>query len=177
MSRVAGAAAALALALTLAGGGARAAVPIASAAGRALPPHGVLSPGVSLAGIRLGMPAARVVERLGRNFGRCSGCARETWYYNLRPFSPQGLGVELQRGRVSAVFTLWSPPGWRTSGGLALGAPQESIRTAFPGLGSRTCDGYEVLVAAEPSSATAFLVVGGKLWGFSLAAPGGPLCR
>lgn len=78
----------------------------APAAPVALPDRGVLVPGVSLAGIELGMTAARVRALLGSGFGRCASCGWETWYYNLRPFSPQGLGVKLLRGRVSAVFTL-----------------------------------------------------------------------
>jgi hypothetical protein len=155
----------------------------AAAAGSAATPagspplHGVLVPGVSLGGIRLGMTAPRVRSALGSGFGRCAGCAWETWYYNFRPFSPEGLGVEFQHGRVSAVFTLWSPPGWRTTAGLTTGDPEARVRAAFPGLGFRACDSYNELVRDAPGSATAFMIVGGKLWGFILAAPRALLCR
>lgn len=157
------------------------AAPGASAAApAALPQHGVLVPGVSLAGIRLGMPAAQVRALLGGGFGRCVSCAWETWYFNLRPFSPQGLAVELQHGRVSAVFTLWSPPGWRTRAGVATGARKERVQAAHPGLEQTSCggsSGYDVLVRRDPGATTGFLVVGGRLWGFILAAPRAPLCR
>lgn len=153
-------------------GAARAATPPGS-----VPLHGVLVPGVSLGGIRLGLASSRVRAVLGSGFGRCTGCAWETWYYNFKPFSPEGIGIELQHGRVSAVFTLWSPPGWRTPSGLTVGDPEARVRAAFPGLGLRSCTAYDVLVREELGSSTAFMIVQGKLWGFILATPRALLCR
>jgi len=157
---------------TGAGGARAAATPSGS-----LPLHDILVPGVSLGGIRLGLPSSRVRAVLGSGFGRCTGCAWETWYYNFKPFSPEGIGVELQHGRVSAVFTLWSPQGWRTPSGLTVGDPEARVRAAFPGLGFRACTAYDVLVRDEQGSSTAFMIVQGKLWGFILAAPRALLCR
>ena len=142
-----------------------------------VPLHGVLVPGASLGGVRLGMTAARVRTLLGSGFGRCTDCAWETWYYNFKPFSPTGIGVELQHGRVAAVFTLWSPQEWRTPNGLTVGDPEARVRAAFPGLGVRACTAYDVLVLARPGSSTAFMIVQGKLWGFILATPRALLCR
>ena len=166
--------------MTVAAGGGTAAgasAPAGATPAATVPLHGVLVPGASLGGVRLGMTAARVRTLLGAGFGRCTGCAWETWYYNVKPFSPQGIGVELQHGHVAAVFTLWSPPGWRTPNGLTLGDPEARVRAAFPGLGFRTCTAYDVLVHEELGSSTAFMIVQGKLWGFILATPRALLCR
>ena len=60
---------------------------------------------------------------LGGFFGVCRGCLHQTWYFTYRPFDKHGLAVEFEQGRVSAVYTLWSPAGWRATNGLRLGAP------------------------------------------------------
>ena len=166
--------------VTVAAGGSTAAGSSAAASATpaaTLPLHGVLVPGTSLGGVRLGTTAARVRTLLGSGFGRCTGCVWETWYYNVKPFSPVGIGVELHHGRVAAVFTLWNPPGWRTANGLTIGDPEARVRAAFPGLGFRTCTAYDVLVRNGPDSSTAFMIVQGKLWGFILATPRALLCR
>src|SRR5919202_255612 len=87
----------------------------------ALPQHGVLVPGRSLGGLRLGATRAEVRTAWGASYGRCRGCADETWYFTYRAFTPQGAGVSFRSGRAVALFTLWSPPGWRTSRGLTIG--------------------------------------------------------
>jgi hypothetical protein len=135
----------------------------------ALPPAGTFVPGRSLAGVRLGEPAAEVRAQLGRDFGLCRGCARTTWYFTYRRFDDKGLAVELTRGRVSAVYTLWKPPGWHTKSGLSLGAPQANVPHAIP----VTCSGYEAFV----SGTSVYYVVGGTLWGFGLVQRGRSPCR
>jgi hypothetical protein len=126
-------------------------------------------PGRSLAGIRLGERAAEVRVHLGRDYGLCRGCATTTWYFTYRIFEDKGLAVELTRGRVSAVYTLWQPPGWRTSRGLTLGAPQARVPHAIP----VTCAGYEAFV----DGTSVYYVVNGSLWGFGLVQRGRSPCR
>src|SRR5438128_8901232 len=96
---------------------------LAAAVVAALPVHGVLVPGSSLGGVRLGDTQAQVRARLGTYYGVCESCRAPTWYFTYKAFTQAGLGVEFTRGRVSSVYTLWRPPGWRASTGQRLGDP------------------------------------------------------
>jgi hypothetical protein len=146
----------------------------AAAPGRAaVPKHGVLVPGRSLGGIRLGASPASVRARLGTDYGVCRGCRTRTWYFTYEPLMPQGVAVAFGRGVVVAVYTLWQPAGWRTAGGLLLGAPAKGL----PPLRSVPCRNYRALVAHSPGALTAYYVVRGKLWGFGLLRPGTRVCR
>src|SRR5687767_8268793 len=87
----------------------------ASTAAAGPPGAGVLVPGRSLGGLRLGMTLAQVEAAWGRAYGRCRSCARPTLFFNLYAHRPEGAGVELRRGRVSTVFTLWAPGAWQTT--------------------------------------------------------------
>ncbi len=90
-------------------------------------------PGHSLGGIRLGETTHDVRAALGRRFGVCNDCARPTWYFTYKPFDSHGLAVEFDQRRVSAVYTLWKPPGWRATNGLRLGAtPPPSAQPRRP---------------------------------------------
>jgi hypothetical protein len=140
----------------------------APAASSAPPLHGVFEPGVSLGGIRLEMTKAQVKRLWGQTFGRCRSCLQETWYFNYRPFEPQGAGVTFVRGRVVSVFTVWQPEGWRTSGGLALGASQGEITEELGSLERRRCSGYQALVLPAVGVRSVFYVYDGSLWGFAL---------
>ena len=91
---------------------------LAAAVLLALPAQGVLVPGQSLAGVRLGMPEAQVRRALGPHIGVCRGCPRRTLYFTYAPFNAVGVGVELVRRRAVAVYTLWSPSGWQTRDGV-----------------------------------------------------------
>ena len=126
-------------------------------------------PGAPLAGVRLGARAAEVRAQLGHDYGVCRGCATTTWYFTYRRFDDKGIAVELTRGRVSAVYTLWHPPGWHTTGGVALGAPRAQVPHAIP----VTCSGYEAFV----SGTSVYYVVDGTLWGFGLVPRGRSPCR
>jgi hypothetical protein len=53
----------------------------AASAAASLPRTGVLVAGSSLAGVRLGEPAAQVRAALGGSYGVCRGCVRPTWYF------------------------------------------------------------------------------------------------
>lgn len=154
-----------------------AALALAAPAAAAGPPQaGVLVPGRSLGGVALGAPIRAVLHAWGRSFGVCTDCAQATWYFNFVAFRPQGAGVEFRDGRVAALFTLWSPPGWRTSGGLVLGDPVAAVTSAFGPLDRRDCRGYYALLLERAGSVTSFYVVDGKLWGFGLSERSLP-CR
>lgn len=134
----------------------------------ALPAAATFVAGRSLAGVRLGEPAAQVRAQLGGDYGVCRGCATTTWYFTYRRFDDHGLGVELTSGRVSAVYTLWQPPGWHTAT-LRLGDPQAKIGTAL----TVQCSGYETLVRGT----SVFYVLNGNVWGFGLIPKGRSPCR
>lgn len=129
--------------------------------------------GASLAGVRIGETAAQVRLHLGRDFGVCRGCATTTWYFTYRHFDDRGLAVEFSHRRVSAVYTLWQPPGWRGPHGLRLGDEEAAVTTAVPGVVPVACSGYTALMQRR----SAYLIVGGRLWGFGLFRTGASPCR
>jgi hypothetical protein len=133
-----------------------------------LPAAAAFLPGRSLAGVRLGEPAAQVRAQVGGDYGVCRGCTTTTWYFTYHHFGDQGLGVELTGGRVSAVYTLWQPPGWHTAT-LRLGDSQAKIGTAL----TEQCSGYVALVRGT----SVFYVVNGNVWGFGLIRKGHSPCR
>ena len=126
-------------------------------------------PGHSLAGVRLGATAAAVRARLGADYGVCRGCATTTWYFTYRRFDNQGLAVELTRDRVSAVYSLWKPPGWHDSRGVRLGAPEAQVGHGVP----IACAGYNAIVRGT----SVYYIVDGSVWGFGLVPRGRSPCR
>lgn len=145
---------------------------VSAPSGAAAPPlQGVFEPGESLGGIRLGMTKAQVKAVWGKSFGRCRSCAQETWYFNYRPFEPQGAGVTFVRGRVASAFTVWQPPGWHTTGDLTLGASESELTKEVGSLERRGCSGYQALVLASFSARSVFYLYEGALWGFALMRP------
>ena len=112
-------------------------------------------------------------RKIGRFYGVCHGCAQPTWYFTYKKFESQGLGVEFLKGHVDAVFTLGTPGGWSTAGGLDLGA----LQTSLPKLPYVTCDTYTALVANSPGAVTAYYVAQGRLFGFGLLRPRAAVCR
>ena len=151
---------------------------IATGAAAAAPPRsGVLAPGEKLGGVRLGATPAAVRAAWGRRHGVCRGCREPTWYFNYRPFAPQGAGVTFRRGRAAALFTLWSPPGWRTTSGIRLGDDVARVTRQHGALLRTECGGYYALTLGHGRVRTDFYVVGGTLWGFGLRRPALPPCR
>ena len=154
-----------------------AALALAAPVAAAPPGAGVLVPGRSLGGIELGATKAEVERLWGRAYGVCRGCPAETWYFNYFAFQPRGAGVEFRRGSVAAVFTLYQPPGWRTTRGVALGDSVARVTTVYGALLRRDCGGYAALVLPGRGATTAFYVLDDRLWAFGLARTGLPLCR
>jgi hypothetical protein len=149
----------------------------AAPAAAALPTAGTLVPGRSLGGIRLGETAAQVRAALGKRYGVCRGCRTTTWYFTYRPFTRQGLGVELTHNRVSAVYTVWQPAGWSAPKGLTIGAVEAQVTTLAGPLVVLTCSGYEAFTKDTPDVQTAYYIVDGKLWGFGLMPAHADPCR
>lgn len=113
----------------------------------------------------------------GRAYGRCRGCARPTLYFNLFAFRPEGAGVELRRGRVSAVFTLWAPGAWRTAEGVEIGENAAGVTATYGPMKRTQCRGYYALTLPSRGAVNAIYVVGDEVWGFGLLARGAPVCR
>jgi len=150
----------------------------AASASAALPRHGLLVPGRSLGGVHIGETAADVQATLGRRYGVCRGCRTTTWYFTYRPFTRQGLAVELARGRVSAVYTLWRPSGWSAPQGLRFGAVEAQVTTLAGPLIVLACMGYDALTRDSAADVrTVYYVVDGKLWGFGLMPAHASPCR
>ena len=150
----------------------------AAAPAAAAPPRaGTLVPGRSLGGIRLGETAAQVRAALGGKYGLCRGCRTTTWYFTYRPFTREGLAVELTRNRVSAVYTIWQPAGWSAPKGLTVGAVEAQVTTLAGPLVVLTCSGYEALTKDTSAAQTAYYIVDGKLWGFGLLRAHTNPCR
>jgi hypothetical protein len=147
------------------------------AATGSLPHDGVLVPGRSLGGVRLGETAPSVRARLGSSYGVCDGCTTPTWYFTYRRFTHAGLAVELVGGRVSAVYTVWRPHGWRTPAGLQLGAVEGQVTRLASPVTPLQCPGYTALVHDARGVRTVYYVLDGKLWGFGLMQTRASPCR
>lgn len=134
-------------------------------------------PGRSLGGVELGMTRVEVLETWGARHGVCRTCAAATWYFNERPFQPQGTGVVFERGRVVHAFTLWQPEGWLTPEGLELGEPAGEIGTTYGELAERACRGYSALVRDEDEEkGSVFYAYEDEVWGFGLVRAGRSPC-
>ena len=145
--------------------------------GGSLPQQGVLVPGESLGGLRLGVTQPEVRAAWGAHYGRCRNCADPTWYYTYRKFAPAGAGVSFRNGRAVAIFTLWAPTGWRTSRGLTIGDPEARVTDVYGTLLRFHCGSYDALVASRGKTQTAIYVYDGKVWGFGLSSAAAPVCH
>ena len=136
-----------------------------------------MAPGTSLGGLSLGATRGQVEHTWGRAYGRCRSCSRPTWYFNSFAFRPEGAGATFRNGRVSALFTLWSPPGWHTTRGVAIGDDIARVTAVYGALQRVTCGSYEALTLPLRGTTTAFYIVDAKVWGFALLGRGEPVCR
>jgi hypothetical protein len=158
-------------------GSAVAALVLAATATAGLPRAGALVPGRSLGGVRLGESPQAVLAALGRFYGDCRGCTRPTWYFTYRAFDKHGLAVEFDKGRVSGVYTLWHPAGWRAPHGLRFGATPLQVHQRVRTLRTITCSGYDALVRDSAHARTVYYLSAARLWGFGLFRRGAPPCR
>jgi hypothetical protein len=148
----------------------------ATPAASAPPQRGLFVTGKSMGGVSIGMTKAQVVRAWGERHGVCRRCPRTTWYFNYRPFEPQGAGVVFLRGRVVRAFTVWQPRGWRTASGLTLGDEAGRIGELEGPFLERDCGRYTALVVPTGRVQTIFYVYEERLWGFGLARTGATPC-
>ena len=76
-----------------------------------------------------------------------------------------------------ALFTVWSPPGWRTDRGLRIDDPAARIAGLYGPLLRANCGTYAVLRLMRGRTTTSFYVVDERVWGFGLSRPSEPACR
>jgi hypothetical protein len=145
-------------------------------ASASLPRQGVLVPGRSLGGVRLGEPGSGVGAALGPH-STCNACETTTWYFTYKLYDAHGLAVELTKDRVSGIYTLWQPPGWRGPEGLALGASEGRVISAAGPLVTVKCPSYDVLVRDSTRARTAYYIADDKLYAFGLFRRGASPCR
>jgi hypothetical protein len=150
---------------------------LAAAVLLALPQQGILDPGKSLAGVRLGASEAQVRRALGPRVGVCRGCPRRTLYFTYTPFNAVGVGVELVRRRAVAIYTLWSPSGWQTRDGVQMGTDELTVTSTYPGMLRTHCGHYDALELRRGRVSTVFWLRNGNLWGFGLQRPSVSVCR
>src|SRR5262245_15828346 len=153
------------------------ALALAVPAAASLPRAGVLVPGQSLGGIRLGESPRAVRAALGTFYGTCRGCPRRTWYFTYAPLDKQGLAVEFTGRRVSGLYTLWRPPGWHAPHKLGFGSSALAVHRLTGASRTVLCRGYEALVRNSARASTAYYLLNGRLWGFGLFRRDASPCR
>ena len=147
--------------------------------GMALPPRGILHPGKSLAGIKLGDSMARVKQLWGSDYKVCQGkqCPYPTWYFIYPKGEPLGASVRFRNGKVVTVFTLGSPIGWRTAEGLIIGEQVDRIAQLYGKLTWNVCIGYGAMTMRTNSAVTSIYTTGQAVYGFALSRPNEPVCN
>jgi hypothetical protein len=157
-------------------------VSLASAA-QALPAQGVLTPGVSLAGVHIGDTMSAVMQRWGRQYricpqNQCKG-SDTVWFYVYRTGEPLGAAVRFSKaGKVTAVFTLGSPPGWKTAQGVLVGGQVDDVTRLYgSNLNWSVCVGYGAMSMRNSNAVTSIYTTGQAVYGFAITAPGTPVCQ
>jgi hypothetical protein len=163
---------ALALALTLPATAAPA-TPVTQAA---VPARGVLAPGKSLGGVKLGDTRATVRARWGGRYELCRVCGPTTWLYTSSA-RRTGAAVSFRNSRVTAVFTLGAPSGWRTTQGLRLGDATTHAMSLYKGFAWSGCIGYGALSLRGRGVVTSIYTYGESVYGFALTRPSEPVCQ
>jgi len=145
----------------------------------ALPPRGILHPGKSLAGVKLGDTMARVKQLWGSDYKVCQGkqCPYPTWYYIYPKGEPLGASVRFRNGRVVTIFTLGSPIGWRTAEGLIIGEQVDRITQLYGKLTWNVCIGYGAMTMRTNAAVTSIYTTGQAVYGFALSRPNEPVCN
>ena len=132
----------------------------AGGSAQSFPTTGILTPGVSLAGVKIGFTTSQVIRRWGRNYAvcpksRCGGTGT-VWYFVYQRGEPLGAAVRFDRaGKVTAVFTLGSPTGWRTADGLLIGqGVSDAQRMYGSSLSWSVCLGYGAMSMRNATAVT-----------------------
>lgn len=151
-----------------------------------LPTVGILVPGVSLAGIKLGMTEKQVGKILGENPVLCTVaisklCAEPVFLYEYTHGEPLGVGVKFHAFEgnelVSAVFTLGTIQGWHTKEGLKMGDPVSNIYNFYSTPINTNCIGFAALSAKSGKVTTSFYTADGIVSGFALTQPPEGVCQ
>ena len=142
-----------------------------------LPQNGLVVPGQSLGGLRLGATKAQVLAAWGPRYGRCRDCSALTWYFTYKRFEPQGAGVTFAAGRAAQLFTVWGPPGWHTNRGLTVGDPAARATQVYGVMPRIECGTYEALLLRRGNAVTEIYVYQDEVWGFGLSPVGAPPCH
>jgi hypothetical protein len=149
---------------------------------KGLPATGILHLGVSLGGLRIGEtprqvlaawgPAQRVCPRR-----ECKG-PDKVWFYTYSVGEPLGAAVRFDStGHLTAVFTLGSPPGWRTAEGLLIGQEVAAAVQLYGNLELSACVGYGALSVRTARTVSSIYTTGEAVYGFALTAVGEPVCQ
>jgi hypothetical protein len=151
-------------------------------AAQSFPSTGVLTPGVSLGGLQLGFTAQQVVQHWGSGYSVCprSQCGKQTvWTFVYQRGEPLGAAVRFDSaGKVTAVFTLGSPAGWRTADGLLIGQGiSDAQRMYGSNLSWSVCLGYGAMSMKGGKAVTSIYTYGETVYGFALTSPGTPVCQ
>jgi hypothetical protein len=141
------------------------------------PTRGIVVPGVSFAGIKLGDTEQRVRAVWGNNFKTCDYCTDTTWLYVYSGAEPLGAAVRFRKNKLVAVFSLGSPAGWKTDKGLFMGDPIANVYTYYGQTGTTRCIGFDALTVRIGASTTAFYSAAGVVYGFALIGPGLSACQ
>jgi hypothetical protein len=141
------------------------------------PSAGVVVPGVSFAGVKLGYTEQQVRAIWGNNFKTCAYCADTTWLYVYRGAEPLGAAVRFRNNKLVAVFSLGSPAGWKTDKGLFMGDPISNVYNFYGQTGTTRCIGFDALTVRIGSSTTAFYSAAGVVYGFAIVGAGLPVCQ
>jgi hypothetical protein len=151
----------------------------AKADAKFLPARGILFPGKSLGGAKLGMTMKQVTDLWGKNYKICprSTSSYPTWYYIYPKGEPLGASVRFRDGRVVTIFTLGSPTGWRTSEGLLVGEQIDRINQLYGKLTWSVCIGYGAMSMRTPEAVTSIYTTGESVYGFALSRPSEPVCN
>ena len=141
----------------------------------AFPSKGVVVPGVSFAGIKLGDTEQHVRVGLGKPFhDRAASVPTRPGSTPIAVASRSERECASARTVVVAVFSLGSPAGWKTDKGLNMGDPVSNVYNYYGNTGTTLCLGYDTLTVRVGNAVTAFYSAAGVVYGFALVARASP---
>ena len=149
-----------------------------------IPTKGVFVPGVTLAGVSLGMTSTQVKQHWGPLYTLCTGSkyctkAKPVWLFEYTHGEPLGVAAKFDiTGKTIAVFTLGAIAGWHTSEGLKMGDPISAIYSVYPQATLETkCIGFDALSFKRGKITTSFYTASGIVYGFAMTTVTEPICQ